>query len=80
MPPVIVTINKCALVVVFLGGLIVCERANTRMLERKRDSGYRYWLINPMALFAGFSAHDFMLFVMGMVTMGLSFLGLKALG
>jgi hypothetical protein len=79
MLPVIITITKCALVVVFLGGLIACERANMRMLKRARDSGYRYWLINPMASLAGLRGVEPLIFLLGLAAMMISMMGLIAL-
>jgi hypothetical protein len=79
MSAALMTIAKCVFVAAFLGGLIAADRANMRILRRARESGYRYWLVNPMAAFAGFSARDFMIILIGMVTMGFSFLGIAFL-
>ena len=48
---------------------------------RRQDACYRYnyGRFDLRASFAGFTAYDFMAFLMGMVVMGLAFLGLKAL-
>ena len=79
MSHALITIAKCVLVVAFLGGFIACERANTRMLKRARDSGYRYWLIIPMASFAGLRGIEPLIFAIGLATMVLSIIALKAL-
>jgi hypothetical protein len=73
MSATLTTITACALVVVFVAGFIASFRAHDRMMKRRRYSGYRF---RP---FAGFSAHDFTILVVGMVVMVLSFLGLKVL-
>jgi hypothetical protein len=79
MSPAVITIAKCVLVVAFPGGFIARERANTRMLKRARDSGHRYWLINPVASFAGLRGIEPLIFAIGLAIMVLSVIALKAL-
>lgn len=77
MPPLVITILKCILVVIFLLGMTAGAWANTRMMNRARSAGYRWWSVNPLAMFAGLSVADTLLFFAGWLTCAVAVLGLS---
>jgi hypothetical protein len=57
------TLNKTAYLVVFFGALAVGAWMNDRMMKRARNSGYRYWMINPRAALAAVLGFEPFVFV-----------------
>jgi len=62
-----------------LGSLIVGIRANDRMMKRARDSGHRYWLVNPRASLAGVRGPEPFIFALALAIGFLSAVALSAL-
>lgn len=73
-------IAKCALVIMFLGGLIIADHANLRAISRsKNDPEYRRWRINPLTPFSGSPGTEIPLQLTGFAIMAVSMLALVAL-
>ena len=70
---------RCILIALVFGALATCMWANSRMMRRARDAGYRYWLINPMSAFAGARAIELPIFPVACLTGVAAVMGLVAL-
>lgn len=52
MTPALILIAKAALIAIAVMAAVVCVWATSRMMKRARESGHRFWLINPIAALA----------------------------
>lgn len=41
--------------------------AQTEIMKKMRDAGYRYWAINPLAMLYGFRTREFIVFVVSSI-------------
>ena len=54
---------------------------NHRVLVRARDTGHRYWMVNPLALWTGLKSRDFVWYlVSGVVSIGCALFLMHAYG
>jgi len=79
MPPLLVTILNYALIAIFVAGMIGGAWANHQMLLRARDFGGRFWLFNPLAMFAGMTIKHTLIFFASFVTCAAAVIGLIVL-
>ena len=63
----IVLAAEALLFAVFLGTMATCMWANTRMIRRAREAGYRYWPINPMSTLAALRGVEPVIFVVALL-------------
>jgi hypothetical protein len=70
---------KIALLVTALASLGVAAWANSRMMRRSRDAGYRYWIINPMSAIAGLRGIEPLVFIAAILLGVAAMMGIVAL-
>ena len=70
---------RCTLIALLLLAMATCMWANSRMMRRAQDVGYRYWLINPMSAFAGARGIELPIFLVACLTAVVAVMGLVAL-
>ena len=75
----LVTVAKFALFAAFFAAMATGMWANSRMMKRMRESGYRYWLINPMSSFAAWRSIEFPIFILAVLVGAGAVMALKAL-
>jgi hypothetical protein len=69
----VINVILIALMIVFTGAWMVGFWVHTGSIRDARESGHRYWLINPLAIFAGYRAMNWKLYLSSI------FVGLLAL-
>ncbi len=79
MLPILTTIAKGTLFVAFFASFLTCMWANSRLMKRMREAGYRYWLVNPMSSFAAWRSIEFPIFILAVLVMAGAVMALKAL-
>jgi hypothetical protein len=75
----LVAIAKFALVAVLLVAGATGMWANSRMIRRAKEAGYRYWLFNPMSAVAGLRGMEPLIFILATLLGVASVIGLIAL-
>jgi hypothetical protein len=80
MSPALLTIAKGALFVVIIAAFLTCMWTHSRLIERMRESGSRYWLFNPTSIFSAWATAEFPLFVSAVILLAGAVFALKALG
>jgi myo-inositol catabolism protein IolC len=78
MAPTLITTAKFALFAVFFASMATGMWANSRMIKRMREAGYRYWLINPMSSFAAWKSIEFPILIVAVLVGVGAVIGLKA--
>ncbi|MCA1425730.1 MULTISPECIES: hypothetical protein [unclassified Bradyrhizobium] len=58
-----VSILNYALIAIFVAAFVGAAWANFQMIERSRASGGRFWLLNPLAMFAGITVRHSAIFL-----------------
>ncbi len=83
MLPILMTIAKGTLVVVFLGAFLTAGWANWRMTNRMRDSGFYKirdpGFANPKTIFAQWGSKEFPVFVLALLVGAGALMALVAL-
>jgi hypothetical protein len=79
MVSTLIALAKFALVAVFFAAMATGMWANSRMIRRMREAGYRYWIINPMSAFAGWRGIELPIFIVALLVGVGAVIGLKAL-
>jgi hypothetical protein len=80
MFPILLTIAKGVLFTTFLAGFLTAMWANSRMTKRMRETGGRYWMINPKPIVAQWVNIEFPIFIVAVLSMAGAVVVLKALG
>jgi hypothetical protein len=79
MSPFLIAIAKGALLMVFLAGFVTAGWASWRMTRRMRESGGRYWMINPKPIVASWVSIEFPIFIVAVIITAGAVAALKAL-
>ena len=77
--PALIATAKVILVAIFFAAMATSMWANSRMIKRAREAGYRYWLINPMSAIAALRGIEILIFVIAVHIGVAAVLGLIAL-
>jgi hypothetical protein len=73
------TALQIALLVLAALAWVTALWANGRVMKRARESEHRYWIVNPLAAWAGVQAPEFPLFLAALLVFMLSLFGFLAL-
>jgi hypothetical protein len=79
MFPILITIAKGALIAVFLAAFLTAIWANSRMTKRRRETGGRYWMVNPRPIVANWVSIEFPIFIAAVIVGASAVAALKAL-
>jgi len=80
MSPFLIAIAKGSLLIVFLAAFVAGIWANLRMTKRQRETGGRYWLVNPKPMVANWLSIEFPIFIIAVIIAAGAVAALKALG
>jgi hypothetical protein len=80
MAPTLIVIAKVALIAVFFAAMATGMWANSRMMRRMKEARYRYWMINPMSVFAAWKGIEFPIFIAAVFVLASAVKGFIALG
>jgi hypothetical protein len=79
MSPILLTATKGVLIIAFVVGFFTAMWANSRMMKTMRESGGRYWIINPMSSVAAWRTIECPIFIVAVLAMAGAVAALKAL-